>query len=77
MRIRIRMFLGLPDPDQLVRRRDQIVSTGIVRDQKHKNSKENLDSYYFVTSLWIILFKNDVNVASKSNKQKNLEKNYL
>jgi hypothetical protein len=27
-----------------------------------------------VTSLWLIIFENDVNVVSKSNKQKNLGK---
>ncbi len=39
-----------------------------------KNSKKNLDSYR--TVLWLLLdfvsLKNDVNVPSKSNKQKNL-----
>ncbi len=35
-----------------------------------KNSKKNLDSYYFVTLLDFLSLKNDVNVASKSNKQK-------
>jgi hypothetical protein len=33
------------------------------------NSKKNLDSYYFVT-LFDFLSLNDVNVPSKSNKQK-------
>ena len=36
-----------------------------------KNSKKNIDSYCFVTSLWLYSLKNDVNVPSKSNKQKN------
>jgi hypothetical protein len=40
-----------------------------------KNSKKNPNSYCFVTSLWLL--KNDVNVPSKSNKQKNLEKNIV
>ena len=35
-----------------------------------KNSKTNLDSYYFVTLFDFLSLKNDVNVASKSNKQK-------
>ncbi len=35
-----------------------------------KNSKKNLDSYCFVTSLWLLILKNDVNVVSKSHKQK-------
>ncbi len=52
---RINMFLGLPDPDPLVK--------GIDLDpdpdpSSCKNSKKNLDCYYFV------------NVPSKSNKQK-------
>jgi hypothetical protein len=38
-----------------------------------KNSKKNLDSYYFVTSLWLFSLKNYVNAPSKSNMQKNLE----
>jgi hypothetical protein len=40
-----------------------------------KNSKKNIDSYCFVTSLYDFLsLKNDVNVPSKSNKQKKLRK---
>jgi hypothetical protein len=35
-----------------------------------KNSKKNLDSYYFVTLFDFLCLKNDVNVASKSKKQK-------
>jgi hypothetical protein len=37
-----------------------------------KNSKKNLKSYYFVTLFDFLSLKNDVNVASKSNKQKKL-----
>jgi hypothetical protein len=37
-----------------------------------KNSKENLDFYCFVTFLDLLSLKNDVNVPSKSYKQKNL-----
>ncbi len=37
-----------------------------------KNSKKNLDSYNFVTIFDFLSLKNDVNVASKSNKQKKL-----
>ncbi len=37
-----------------------------------KNSKKNLDSYYFVTLFYFLSLKNDVNVPSKSNKQKKL-----
>jgi hypothetical protein len=34
--------------------------------------KTFLDSYYFVTLFYFLSLKNDVNVASKSNKQKKL-----
>jgi len=37
-----------------------------------KNSKKNLDSYYFVTIFDFLSLKNDVNGPSKSNKQKKL-----
>jgi hypothetical protein len=37
-----------------------------------KNSKKNLDSYSFVTSLCFLSMKNYLNTPSKSNKQKNL-----
>jgi hypothetical protein len=37
-----------------------------------KNLKKNLDSFYFVTLLDFLSLKNDVNVPSKSNKQKKL-----
>jgi hypothetical protein len=59
------MFLGLldPDPDPLVRGWDL---------SSCKNSKKTLDSYYFVTLFDFLSLKNDVNVASKSNKQKKL-----
>jgi len=33
---------------------------------------KNLDSYYFVTLFVFLSLKNDVNVSSKSNKQKKL-----
>jgi len=36
-----------------------------------KPSKKNFDSYCFVTSFGLFIFENDVNVPSKSNKQKN------
>jgi hypothetical protein len=35
-----------------------------------KNNKKNLDSHYFVTLFYFLSLKNDVNVPSKSNKQK-------
>jgi hypothetical protein len=37
-----------------------------------KNSKINLDSFYFVTLFDFLSLKNDVNVPSKSKKQKKL-----
>jgi hypothetical protein len=37
-----------------------------------KNSKKNLDSFYFVTLFDFSSLKNDVNVPSKSNKQKKI-----
>jgi hypothetical protein len=37
------------------------------------NSKKTLDSYCFVT----LSLKDDVNVPSKGNNNKNLEKNYI
>ncbi len=37
-----------------------------------KNSKKNLDSYYFVTLFDFLSLKNDADLASKSNKQKKL-----
>jgi hypothetical protein len=37
-----------------------------------KNSKKNLDSYYFVTLFELLSLKNDVNVASKTHRQKKL-----
>ncbi len=41
-----------------------------------KNSKKNLDSYYFVTLFDFLSLENYVNVPSNSNKQKNfLNKN--
>jgi hypothetical protein len=43
--------MGLLDPDPLVRGMDQDPS--IIK----KNSKKNLDSYCFVTSLWGFVFE--------------------
>ena len=60
------MFLGLPDPDPLVRGMDPDPDPSIIM----QNSKKNLDSYYFVTLFDFLSLKNDVNVPSKSNKQK-------
>ncbi len=58
----IRLFLGLLDPNPLVRVTDSAPDPSII-----KKSKKNLNSYYFVTSLWLFyLWQTDVNVTSKS-----------
>jgi hypothetical protein len=72
-RIRIHIFLGLPDPDLLVRGIDPDPSTILL--SSCKNSKKKLDSYCFVTSFGLFTLKNDVNVPSKSNEQKNFFSN--
>jgi hypothetical protein len=56
------MFLGLLDPDPLVRGMDWDPYTSITKPRK--KSKENLDSYF-------LSLNNYVDVLSKSNKQKN------
>ncbi len=72
------MFFGLPDPDPdpLVRGMDPDPDPALDPDPELlsscKNSKKNLDSYYFVTLFDCLSLKNDINVASKSNKQKKL-----
>ncbi len=64
------MFFGLPDPDP-----DPLVR-GMNPDpdpsSSCKNNMKNLESYYFVTIFDFLSLKNNVNVPSKSNKQKNL-----
>jgi hypothetical protein len=67
------MFLGLPDPDHDMDP-DPVPDPDPSIISSSKNSKKNLDSYFFVTSFVILSLKNDVNVASKSNKQKNFKK---
>jgi hypothetical protein len=67
-RSRIHMFLGLPDPDPLVRGMDPDPDPSIIM----QNSKKNLDSFYFVALFYFLSLKNDVNAPSKSNKQKKL-----
>jgi hypothetical protein len=54
------MFLGIldPDPDPSI-----LLSSS-------KNNKKNLDSYCYVTFLDFLSLKNDINVPSKSKKQK-------
>ncbi len=77
------MFLGLsdPDPDPLVRgmdpdpdhpNPDPVLIRIRILLSSCKNSKKNLDSYYLVPLFDFLSLKNDVNVASKSNKQKKL-----
>jgi hypothetical protein len=72
------MFFGLPDPDPLVRGMDPDPDPALDPDPDRiilsscKNSKKNRDSYYFVTLFDFLSLKNDVNVASKSNKKKKL-----
>ncbi len=61
------MFLGLPDPDPLVRGMDPDPDPALDPDPDPsiimKNSKKNLGSYYFVTLFDFLSLKNDVNVA--------------
>jgi hypothetical protein len=66
------MFLGLPDPDPLVRGMDPDPAPDPDPSIIMKSSKKNLDSYYFVTLFDLLSLKNDVNVPSESNKQKKL-----
>jgi hypothetical protein len=67
IRLRIHMFLGLPDPDPLVRSMDPDPS--IIKQK----SKKNLEFYCFVTSFGHFIFEKlcKCTVPSKSNKQKN------
>jgi hypothetical protein len=69
------MFLGLPDPDPLVRGMDPGTDPAPDPSIIMQNSKKNLDSFYFVTLFDFLSLKNYVNVPSKSNKQKNCVKN--
>jgi hypothetical protein len=64
------MFLGLLDPDPLVRGMDPDPDPSIIK----QNSKKNLNSYYFVTLFDFLSLKKDVNVSTKSNKQKKYNK---
>ncbi len=61
-RIRIHMFLGLPDPDPLVRGMEPSPDFSIILLSSSKNSEKNFDSYYFVTSFDFLSLKNDVKV---------------
>jgi hypothetical protein len=66
---RIHVFFGLPDPDPLVRgmHPDLDPDPSIIMQ-----NKKNLESYYFVTLFDFLSLKNNVNVPSKSNKQKKI-----
>jgi hypothetical protein len=71
------VFLGLPDPDPLVRGMEPDPDPALDPDpdpsiSSCKNSKKNLESSYFVTLFEFLSLKNDVNLASKSHKQKKL-----
>jgi hypothetical protein len=66
------MFVGLPDPDPLVRGMDPDPALDPDPSIIMQNSKNNLDSNYFITFFHFLSLKNDVYVASKSNKQKKL-----
>ncbi len=76
------MFLGLldPDPNLLVRGMDPKPDRPPDLDPciTKQKSKKNLDPYWycFVTFFLLFIFKNDVpvQVPSKSNKKKTLEK---
>ncbi len=57
-------FLGLPDQDPLVVGTDPALDPDLL--SSCKNSKKNRDSYCFVTSLWLFICENYVNVPSKS-----------
>ncbi len=65
---RIRLFLGLPNTDPLVRGTDPEPDPSIIK----KNSKKNLDSYCFVISLWLFIFDKWCKCTFKKygNKQK-------
>jgi hypothetical protein len=64
--IPIRMFLGLPDPVSTDPDLVPASDPSIIKSSS-KNSKKNIHSSCFFDFLPL---KNDVNVASKSNKQK-------
>jgi hypothetical protein len=67
------MYFGLPYPEPLIRGMNPDPTPVLLSPRK--NSKQNLDSYCFVTSFLTFYFlKNDVNGPSKRNKQKNFYK---
>jgi hypothetical protein len=67
------MFLGLPDPDPDPPNQRYGSGSGSGSFYHHaKNGKKSLYSFYFVTFFDFLSLKNDVNVPSKSIKQKKL-----
>jgi hypothetical protein len=64
------MFLGLPDPDPLVRGMDPDPAPSII--MQCKNSKKNLLFLLFCDFFDFLSLKNDVNVPSKSIRPKKL-----
>ncbi len=68
------MFLGLPDPDPLVRGMDPDPDPSIILLLSSKNSKKNLIPTVLRLLLDFLSLKNYLNVPSKSNKQKNFFK---
>jgi hypothetical protein len=68
------MFLGLPDPNPLVRGMDPDPALDPYPSILVQKSKKILDSYYFVTIFDFLSVKNDVNVPSKSKSRKNFRR---
>jgi hypothetical protein len=66
------VFLGLqdPDPDPLVKRYGS--GSGSFYHHAKIVRKTLIPTYYFITLFDFLSLENDVNVASKSNKQKKL-----
>jgi hypothetical protein len=60
------MFLGLPDPDRLVRGTDLDPDPSIIKQK----SKKNLDSYCFVTSLILFVFEKLIKYSFKTVRTK-------
>jgi hypothetical protein len=58
------VFLGLPDPDPLVRAMDPDPDPAVDPDpvllSSCKHSKKNINSYYLVTLFDFLFLKNDV-----------------
>jgi len=61
---RIHVFLGLPDPDPLVRCMDPDPDPALDPDPDpsiiKQIYKKNIYFYCFVTSFWLFIFENDV-----------------